>query len=38
MKEAIALDSKAMAEYAAVRDGGVGLIDLSARGRISVSG
>lgn len=38
MKEAIATDSKAMAEYAAVRDGGVGLIDLSARGRISVSG
>jgi folate-binding protein YgfZ len=38
MKEALAIDSKAMAEYAAVRDGGVGLIDLSARGRISVSG
>ena len=27
-----------MTEYAAVREGGVGLIDLSARGRISVSG
>ena len=27
-----------MTEYAAVRDGGVGLIDLSSRGRISVSG
>src|SRR6185503_14674675 len=38
MKEAIAIDSKAMAEYAAVRDGGVGLLDLSDRGRISVSG
>jgi folate-binding protein YgfZ len=38
MKEAMAIDRKAMAEYAAVRDGGVGLIDLSARGRISVSG
>src|SRR5688572_7538705 len=38
MKEAIAIDSTAMAEYAAVRDGGVGLIDLSARGRITVSG
>src|ERR1044071_5423509 len=38
MKEVRALDSKLMAEYAAVRDGGVGLIDLSARGRISVSG
>ena len=38
MKEALAIDSKAMAEYAAVRDGGVGLINLSARGRISVSG
>ncbi|MCA1578284.1 MAG: hypothetical protein LC794_13080 [Acidobacteria bacterium] len=38
MKEAIGTDSEVMAEYAAVRDGGVGLIDLSARGRISVSG
>jgi len=38
MKEAIAIDSDVMAEYAAVRDGGVGLIDLSTRGRISVSG
>jgi folate-binding protein YgfZ len=38
MKEAKATDSDWMAEYAAVRDGGVGLIDLSARGRISVSG
>jgi folate-binding protein YgfZ len=38
MKEAIATDREVMAEYAAVRDGGVGLIDLSARGRISVSG
>lgn len=38
MKEATALGSEVMAEYAAVRDGGVGLIDLSARGRISVSG
>ena len=38
MKEAIATNSEVMAEYAAVRDGGVGLIDLSARGRISVSG
>jgi folate-binding protein YgfZ len=36
MKEAI--DSGAMREYSAVRDGGVGAIDLSARGRISVSG
>ncbi len=38
MKEAKALDSELMAEYAAVRDGGAGLIDLSSRGRISVSG
>ncbi|HEU4795817.1 MAG TPA: glycine cleavage T C-terminal barrel domain-containing protein [Pyrinomonadaceae bacterium] len=30
--------SDVMAEYAAVRDGGVGMLDLSARGRISVSG
>jgi folate-binding protein YgfZ len=38
MKEAIAIDSDVMSQYAAVRDGGVGSIDLSARGRISVSG
>jgi len=38
MKEARAINSSLMAEYAAVRDGGVGLLDLSARGRISVSG
>ena len=38
MKEAIAIDSDVMREYAAVRDGGAGLIDLSARARISVSG
>lgn len=38
MNEATAIDKDLMAEYAAVRDGGVGLIDLSARGRISVSG
>ena len=38
MKEAIAIDSELMKEYAAVREGGVGLIDLSTRGRISVSG
>jgi folate-binding protein YgfZ len=38
MKQAIAIDSDVMREYAAVRDGGVGVIDLSARGRISVSG
>ena len=38
MKQAIAIDSDVMTEYAAVRDGGAGLIDLSARGRISVSG
>lgn len=38
MKEAIPMDSETMAEYSAVRDGGVGLIDLSSRGRISVSG
>lgn len=31
-------NSELMTEYAAVRDGGVGSIDLSARGRISVSG
>lgn len=33
-----AADSELMTEYAAVRDGGVGSIDLSTRGRISVSG
>src|SRR5690349_18177619 len=38
MTEARATDNKLIAEYAAVRGGGVGLIDLSARGRISVSG
>src|SRR5215208_1866482 len=38
MREAMTTDSEAMAEYGAVRDGGVGLIDLSGRGRISVSG
>jgi folate-binding protein YgfZ len=38
VKEAIARDGELMKEYAAVRDGGVGLIDLSSRGRISVSG
>jgi folate-binding protein YgfZ len=38
MKETMAIDGEVMAEYAAVRDGGVGVIDLSARGRISVSG
>lgn len=38
MKEATAIDSDVMTEYAAVRDGGVGLIDLSSRGRIRVSG
>ncbi|HKV34963.1 MAG TPA: glycine cleavage T C-terminal barrel domain-containing protein [Pyrinomonadaceae bacterium] len=38
MKEATAIDNEVMTEYAAVRDGGVGSIDLSARGRISVSG
>lgn len=38
MKEVIATDSDLMAEYSAVRDGSVGLIDLSSRGRISVSG
>lgn len=38
MNEAKATGSSLMAEYAAVRDGGAGLIDLSARGRISVSG
>ncbi|HJT68510.1 MAG TPA: glycine cleavage T C-terminal barrel domain-containing protein [Pyrinomonadaceae bacterium] len=38
MSEARVINQKLNAEYAAVRDGGVGLIDLSARGRISVSG
>lgn len=38
MKEATAIDNELMTEYAAVRDGGVGMINLSARGRISVSG
>jgi folate-binding protein YgfZ len=38
MKEAAVIDNDVMTEYAAVRDGGVGAIDLSARGRISVSG
>lgn len=38
MKEATAIDNELMTEYVAVRDGGVGSIDLSARGRISVSG
>jgi folate-binding protein YgfZ len=38
MKEVMGIDSEAMNEYAAVRDGGVGLIDLSTRGRISVGG
>lgn len=38
MSEARATDKNLIAEYAAVRDGGVGLIDLSSRGRISVSG
>ena len=34
----MAIDNEVMNEYAAVREGGVGVIDLSARGRISVSG
>lgn len=38
MKEAMAIDNEVMSGYTAVRDGGVGSIDLSARGRISVSG
>jgi len=38
MKQTIATDNDLMTQYAAVRDGGVGVIDLSARGRISVSG
>jgi folate-binding protein YgfZ len=38
MKEALATDSDLLKQYTAVRDGGVGVIDLSARGRISVRG
>lgn len=38
MKEAALTGSDVMNGYAAVREGGVGVIDLSARGRISVSG
>lgn len=38
MNEAAMKDSELMAQYAAVRDGAVGLMDLSERGRISVSG
>lgn len=38
MSEARVTDNNLMTEYAAVRDGGVGSIDLSDRGRISVSG
>ena len=38
MSEARVTDNNLMTEYAAVRDGGVGSIDLSERGRISVSG
>ena len=38
MSEARTTDKDLLAEYEAVRGGGVGLIDLSARGRISVSG
>lgn len=38
MSEARATDNNLMMQYAAVRDGGVGSIDLSSRGRISVSG
>ena len=38
MSEARTTNKNLMSEYAAVRDGGVGLIDLSSRGRISVSG
>ena len=37
MKEARTTDKNLIAEYSAVRDGGVGLLELS-RGRISVSG
>lgn len=38
MSEARAIGNELMAQYAAVRNGGVGLIDLSSRGRIRVSG
>jgi folate-binding protein YgfZ len=38
MSETRTTDNNLMAGYEAVRNGGVGLIDLSARGRISVSG
>ena len=38
MSEARTTNTNLLAEYAAVRDGGVGLLDLSSRGRISVSG
>ena len=38
MKEAATIDNDVMSGYEAVREGGVGSIDLSARGRISVSG
>ena len=38
MSEARTTDKNLPAQYAAVRDGGVGVIDLSSRGRISVSG
>src|SRR6476646_1525273 len=38
MTEARTTDKTFIAEYAAIRDGGVGLIELSSRGRISVSG
>lgn len=38
MSEARTTDKALMTEYEAVRGGGVGLLDLSVRGRISVSG
>jgi folate-binding protein YgfZ len=38
MREAIAIENELLTEYAAVRDGGVGMIHLSSRGHISVSG
>ena len=38
MSEARTTDKNSMVEYDAVRHGGAGLIDLSTRGRISVSG
>jgi len=38
VKEAAATDTDVMSGYEAVRDSGVGSIDLSARGRITVSG